>query len=202
MIPSVLLAINALGLVLSFGKALWVITPMVLGIYLAYILFGRRAVPVAVVLAGGYLASGILAIYLGLLDIDPSGRFRLWSAGIQAILDQPSLLGEGLIAPSQFIAEYHHGGQSPHNSYVSIWIRTGVIGGFAYLGIVGVSLLRGVWQYRDIDVALLALAVGYAAHHLFEAYTLFQTWSSSILAALAFGMVIFGGHPIARYGAR
>ncbi|ELY65981.1 O-antigen ligase family protein [Natronococcus jeotgali] len=201
-VSAVLVAVNALGMAIAYGRALWVITPMALGVYAAYLAFGRRALPIAVAAGIAYLATGIAAVHSGVLEL-PDGtptRMNRWYPAIEAVADQPSLLGEGLIAPGEFIADYHPTGSSgsPHNSYLSIWIRTGIVGGVAYLGLVGASLLRGAVRYREVDVGVLALAVGFAAHQLFDVYTVFQTGASSVVAALAIGMVLFGDRPLER----
>lgn len=201
-IPGVLLVVNAIGLAIAYGRALWVITPMVLGIYVAYLAFGRRAIPVAVVAGVAYLAIGIAGVHTGRIPL-PEGtptRATKWYPAIAVLSEHVSLLGEGLIAPGQFLGAHsdQYAPGSPHNSYISIFVRTGLVGGIAYVGLVGASLLRGLWGYRDVDVAVFALAVGYAAHQQFEAYTFFQTFSSSILAALAFGMLVYGGRTVRR----
>lgn len=192
--PSQLLVVNLLGLALAYDRAMWVITPVAVGIYLAYVTFGRRSVPLSVTAGIVFLFGGLLAVYLGVLDTHTSNRFALWRGGLAAIADQPSLLGEGLVPPGRFMADYHDlGSVSPHNSYISIWIRTGILGGVAYATLVAGSVPWGAIRFRNVDVAALALAAGFAAHQLFEAYTLYQSGMGSVLATLAVGFLIFGG---------
>ena len=106
------------------------------------------------------------------------------------------MLGAGLVDPGQFIEPYHPEGSSnsPHNSYLTMAIRAGIIGGIAYLVVIMASLVHGALFDRDeIEaVAVLTLAVGFAAHQQFEAYTLFNWDSSAVLAVLGFGFLIFG----------
>lgn len=198
-VPTGLLVVNAVGLAVSFGRALWVIAVPVLGIYLASALFGRPAVPAAVVGGAAYLLGGILAVYVavrtGLLASDPSDRFHLWAASLAAILDRPSLFGEGVVSPAVHILEYRDtdAAASPHNSYLSVWIRTGVVGGLAYVGLVLASLVDGTLRYRDVDVAVLAVAALFAAHQVFEAYTMLWWTTGSVYASLAIGFLTFGG---------
>lgn len=199
----VLLAVNALGLALAYGRALWVITPMALGVYLAYLALGRRAVPFAVLAGFGYLVCGIVAVHSGFVPLpeDTPTRATRWYPAAEAILNQPSLLGEGLVNPGQVIADYHPTGSagSPHNSYLTMGIRAGLLGGVAYVVLIASSLLRGVLWDRGADadagaaVAVLALAVGFTAHQQFEAYTLFNWGSSTVLAVLVFGFLVFAG---------
>lgn len=197
-VPAGLLAVNAVGFAASFGRALWAIAPAALGVYLAPVVLDREALPVAVAAAVAYVLGGILAVYLavrtGLLASDPSDRFHLWAASLRAIVDNPSLLGEGIVSTANFILPYRDGGApaSPHSSYLTIWIRTGLVGGLAYVGVNAGSLLEGARRARTVDAAALALAVAFVAHQLFESYTLFAWWIGSVLGALSLGFVAFG----------
>lgn len=196
-----LLVINAVGLAVAYGRALWVITPMAVGIYLAYVAFGRRAVPVAVLAGFAYLVTGIVAVHNGFVPLpeDTPTRATRWYPAARAILDQPSLLGAGLVNPGHIIAEYHPTGStgSPHNSYLMMGIRAGLLGGVAYVVLILSSLLHGILWDRDVDVdasvAVLALAVGFTAHQQFEAYTLFNWGITTVIAVLVFGFLVFAG---------
>lgn len=199
-VPVQLLGINAVGLALSYGRALWVITPMALGVYFAYMVFDRRAVPIAVMGAFVYLASGIAAVHTGFLWLpeDIPTRADRWYPSVAAILDQPSLLGAGFVDPGAYIAPYQGGAEySPHNSYLTVAIRAGLLGGAAYAMLMASSLLSGLLEMRKdtvgSSVAVLSLGVGFTAHQQFEAYRLFNWSSSTVLAVLVFGFLVFGG---------
>ena len=199
-VPAMLVVVNGVGLAVSYGRALWVITPIAIGVYLAYVAFGRRAVPVAVVGGFVYLVSGIAAVHTGflLLPEDTPTRAARWYPAAAAILDQPSMLGAGFVDPGAFIAPYQGGAEwSPHNSYLTMAIQGGLLGGAAYVLLVGSSLLSGLLELREgatiASVASIALGCGYAAHQQFEAYTLFNWNSSTVLAVLVFGFLVFGG---------
>jgi O-antigen ligase len=180
----------------AYGRALWAITPMALGVYLAYLVLGRGAVPAAVVAGFLYLATGILAVHQGYVPLpdDTPTRATRWYPAARAVLETPSLLGAGLVDPGPIIAPYHpwRSTGSPHDSYLMTGIRAGILGGFAYVLLVLASLGYGVLD-REGDVAVLAMAVGFTAHQMFEAYTLFNWGSSTVLAASAFGFLGFGG---------
>ncbi|QLD88789.1 hypothetical protein HWV07_06965 [Natronomonas salina] len=199
-VPVLLLGVNAAGLALSYGRALWVITPMALGVYVAYMVFGRSAVPIAVVGGFVYLVSGIAAVHTGFLWLpeDIPTRADRWYPAVAAILEQPSLLGAGFVDPGAYIAPYQGGAEwSPHNSYLTVAIRAGLLGGAAYAMLMASSLLAGLREGREAEggasVAALALGVGFTAHQQFEAYRLFNWSSSSVLAVLVFGFLVFGG---------
>jgi hypothetical protein len=199
-VPSALLAIDASGLILSSGRALWVVTPMAIGVYLAYLVVGRRIVPLAILGAFAYLVAGIAAVHSGLIPL-PEGtptRAPRWYPTVAALLDNPSILGAGFVDPGEFIAPYQGTMHSPHNSYLTIAIRAGFLGGVVYVLLVVASLLGGVLKTLEAEgdasrgITLVALAVGFAAHQQFEAYTLFNWGSSTVLAVFVFGFLLFG----------
>jgi hypothetical protein len=196
---ALLLAVNGLGLTLSFARALWVITPMAVGVYLASVVYGREALPLAVAGGFAYLVSGIAAVQAGLVPLPEATPTRVdrWYPAMAAIADQPSVLGEGLIDPGAFYATYQGGaGYSPHNSDLTVVIHTGFLGGLASLVTVALGLVAGLTEAADVDVearvGLLALGVGFTAHQLFEAYTLFNWNSSAVVAVLVYGLLAFG----------
>lgn len=200
MLPAALLIANGVALYCSQSRASMLATAVAGALYLSYVGLGRRAIPYAfaslVALAGGLLA----AIYVGLIDVSSGGRFVLWWGSLKAIAADPSLFGSGLVRPDDVIEPYvdgPHSGASPHNSYLMIAIRTGLLGGVAYLVLTVGSVLAGVFGRDPIDPAILSLAAGFALHQLFEIYSIYQTLVPSVLAALAVGYLITDGSSVA-----
>ncbi|WP_066383431.1 hypothetical protein [Halalkalicoccus paucihalophilus] len=73
-------------------------------------------------------------LYYSVLPIDPANRFVLWRAGFEAVYRDSGLLGQGIVGTREAIAPYlpdGAGGYTSHNSYFSISIRTGLVGGLA-----------------------------------------------------------------------
>lgn len=195
-----LLVLNAVGLALTYSRASFLAAAVAVALYLSYAALGRRSIPYAfaalVALTVGFLA----AIYTGALGASSAGRFALWAGGVRAIAADPSVFGAGLVRPDDVIEPYvagRHSGASPHNSYVMIFIRTGLLGGFAYLALTVGSVLAGVIDRYEVDPAALALATGFALHQMFEMYSLFQTLVPSVLAALAVGYLVTRGSSVA-----
>ncbi|UPM43636.1 O-antigen ligase family protein [Halocatena salina] len=186
--------INAFGTYLTNSRASYLAIGTALVLYCAYLVLGRRALPFAVV---GLIGSVVLFLFLlPTLGISSSGRFALWAGSIEATFDGPFLFGHGLVAVDDTIEPYVAGpasGHSPHNSYLSILIRIGVVGLGAYLLIVVGSLFRGVFQASRVDVPALVLAFGFAAHQIFEAYTIFHHTIPAVLASLSAGYLIMNG---------
>jgi hypothetical protein len=186
--------INAIGTYLSHSRASLLVAALALFLYFSYASLGRRSLPFALAaLAGGF---ALLMLLLPVIGIDPAGRFALWSGSVEAVFDNPSIFGRGIIDPGEVIAPYveqRYSGFSPHNSYLTIFLESGVVGGVLYLGIIVGSLVSGVIRYQQVDVPALALAFGFALHQMFEAYTLFESTLPAVIGALAFGYLILNG---------
>lgn len=193
-LAGVVFGINAIGTYLSYSRASFLAVGFALVLYFSYVSLGRRSLPFTLaVLVGGFV---LLLFLLPMIGINVTGRFALWSGGIEAILSDSTLFGQGIVDPGEAIAPYveqPHKGKSPHNSYLTIFISVGLLGGVMYLVIVAGSLLSGVVRYQQVDVPALVLAFGFALHQMFEAYSLFGPTMKSMIAALAFGYLIMDG---------
>ena len=112
-------------------------------------------------------------------------------------LDNRSLLGAGFVDPGAYIAPYQGGAEwSPHNSYLTMAIWAGIVGGVTYVVMIASGLVAGLLEALERDdvltIAVVALGVGFTAHHQFEAYRLFNWAASSVLAVFVFGFLVFG----------
>lgn len=194
-IPLLCFPLTAIGLVLSGSRAAVLAAAVALGLYVAISQTHPRRIPLFIMGAGVAVSLFLGGIALGVLPIDPANRFILWQAGLRALLAEGSLLGQGLVETSTLIEPYlpaGAGAYSIHNSYLSIALRAGFIGGGVYLvlviGPLLHSMIRPALAVRTLG--MLAIASGFAVHQLFEAYTLYQFGPGSILGALAVGYVI------------
>lgn len=188
---------SAIGLVLSGSRASFLAAAVAAGVYLSYLAAGREALPYAV----GSVAVGVSgflgAVAVGVVPIDPGGRFTLWRAGVEALVSDPRLLGWGIVDGGEVIAPYiseeTFRGHSPHNSYLTVFVRSGIVGGLAYLVLTVGSVVDGVLRRSRVDPAVLSLAVGFAVHQLFESYTLYHHTVGAVLSALSVGFLVASG---------
>ncbi|WP_336343259.1 O-antigen ligase family protein [Halalkalicoccus ordinarius] len=194
-VPLLCFPLTVVGLALSGSRAAVLAAAVALGLYVASSRTHPRWIPLFI--AGTIVTVGLFlgGIALGVLPIDPANRFTLWSAGFRAFLVEGSPLGQGLVETSQLIEPYlpaSADAYSIHNSYLSIALRAGFIGGGAYLVLVVGPLLHSMIRPALVvrTLGMLAIASGFAVHQLFEAYTLYQFGPGSILGALAVGYVI------------
>lgn len=188
-VPFGLVALNAFGLLLSDSRASMAATAIAAGLYCVAVA-DRRLLPVGLVGVAVGVPAVLVGIYLSILPIDSGNRFVLWRAGIEMLRVEGSLLGEGLIGTNDAIAPYLDGGGSVHNSYLTMFIRAGFLGGLAYLLLVLGPLLHGMVRYARVNVPMFALTTGFAVHQLFEGYTLYQLGPGSLVGSIAVGYVI------------
>lgn len=188
--------INAIGLYLAHSRAAFLAVGVSGALYGAYLIAGRQSIPYTT--AGLVGLVGLFIILMPVLGINPSGRFSLWSASITYLSENLSLLGAGITKPHpgeliKPFVEKGFKGQAPHNSYLAVMIKTGLVGAIAYISIIGGAILSGVIRYKEVNVAALAIALGFTVHLWFETYPLFHNQTSSVFAALMFGYLIVNG---------
>ncbi|AGB39021.1 O-antigen ligase family protein [Natronococcus occultus] len=191
---SVLAVVCGLGLFLSNARAAMLAAAVATAIYGAFAVGGRDAVPIAVG-ASVLAVVGVLgAMAAGAVGISASGRFELWAASLHAVQDGPLLFGHGSGPASTVIEPYlpGEGAPTPHNSYLTVLVQTGLVGALAYIGLVSGSVAAATLDYSRIDIGMLALAVGWAIHQFFESYTLFDWSVGAVLATVAIGYLLFG----------
>lgn len=189
-LPAGALLIIALGLVLSNSRASMLAAAVAVGVY-TLAATDRELLPIATVGVTIGMVLFLGTIYVSVLGIDPGNRFALWRAGIEAIYAEGSLLGQGIVGTGQVIEPYlENGGGAVHNSYLSVFIRAGLLGGLAYAVLVVGPIVHGMFSVDRVNVPMFALATGFAVHQLFESYTLYQFGPGSVIGALAVGYVI------------
>lgn len=184
------LPLIALGLYLSNSRASMLAAAIAVAIYALVVLTDERAIPFALLTVALAVPAFLVGIYLSIIPIDPAHRFTLWRAGIEAVYHDSGLLGQGIVGTGSAIEPYLESGGSVHNSYLSVFIRAGLLGGLAYCLLLLGPLVHGLISYHRVDVGMLSLATGFAIHQLFEGYTLYQFGPGSVLGALAIGYVI------------
>lgn len=186
--------INTVGLYFSQSRACFLATAVSLALYFSYMVLGRRSLPYA--LSGLVGAVTLFLLLMPVIGINPSGRFILWSGAVEFISEHGSLLGEGIVAPSEYIKPYvpkPHREKAIHNSYLYTFVRAGLLGGAAYLFLIVGSLIAGVIRNQQVNVPALALAFGFAIHQMFESYSLYQNGIPAVLASLSFGFLLLSG---------
>lgn len=194
-----LLGINAAGLYLSHSRASWLAASVAVGLYSVYRVGeridreGRRTViPVATAVVGTLVGVGVAAVTLYGGPFETFPRVELWRGSLRAIRASPSLIGQGHVSTAEFIEPYHdHRSRTPHNSYLSVAIRTGLVGAAAYTTLLIGGIAAAAARPHAVNSTMLAITSGWAVHHLFESYSLFQWTVPAVLSALSLGYLLF-----------
>jgi O-antigen ligase len=168
------------GIVAVFGYLLYKIW----GLSLFRILF-LGGIPLGL---GGFF---LLLTGIGpLSEISLSGRRDLWQAGIQLLLESP-FTGYGQVKLKPIIAVELGTPKSPHNSYLRVFLESGIIGGIAYLCLVIVPIINHILiPLNKEQVTSFLLATSIALVMIFETFVLGGVGSSSVLATIALGYLI------------
>ena len=148
------------------------------------------------------LIAGILPLHEVISSLDFRGRTVLWNGAIEALSTRP-LLGFGpgdraaFIRP--FVIEEWHG-YTPHNSYLRMYLTTGIVGGMAYVYFTLAAIFGSIQEgVTSETVALGVVAVVAAIMQTFSGFSLFGLSFNSVLIALVFG---FAAHPAERLSNR
>lgn len=140
--------------------------------------------------------SGVLPAPEAIKSINLSLRGDAWRAAIAAFIDHP-LLGMGFGESAHLIAPYFEQEivLSPQNSYLKIFVTTGVIGGTSYLLFTVTSVLLGAYNESmgKVPIELLSLCTALVIIQIFENFSLFGVNQSSVLASIMFGYLIHMG---------
>ncbi len=195
------------ALLLTFSRGAWFAAAAGVAIY-AYLSFvtARRDLDRLRILAIGLIGGGALALALlatseldqvsDLLsqrasltqsyDEGPEGRFGGQMKALRVLSENP--LGIGAL---EFNVFFHH--EDPHNSYLTMFLNAGWIGGFAFLVIVGLTLVLGFRHAlkRTHGQAMFIVVYASLAAMLFESAIIDSDhWRHlHLLFALAWGMM-------------
>lgn len=190
-----LVGLNALGVVLAGGRAALLALVVAGGLYVTYRLFGPATMAVLVVV-------GALAIIVGfgmmfgivpgphtITNADLSGRRALWTAAYEAIRDRPAI-GWGPGLDVTVLDNYMESSvNGTHNSYLRMFLISGVLGGGAYLILTAIAVVVGFpTTQRETLFGFMLLSI-FLTIQLFAGITIFGLSLLSIIGALLVGYV-------------
>lgn len=196
-IYGVLLTIGVLGLLLSVSRSSWIAVIVAIAIYAAYTRGGRT--PLLITLCLLPIATISVIVLVVVLNnfgyhVTFTGRVPLWSATVQAIVQRP-LFGYGLGSTTEIIAPFVEDpqlvGNNTHNAYLRMALHLGVLGGIAYLVLLGWAFFEHLRNHR-VDIAFVAIAGGSLIVQLFEAETMYQITSFTVVMTIVFGYLVAG----------
>ncbi|MDB9235813.1 O-antigen ligase family protein [Halorubrum ezzemoulense] len=109
--------------------------------------------------------------------IDLTGRRTLWEASINAIKTNP-LLGFGAGDQSAYIDTYieneMHSEKGPHNSYLRMFLTTGILGGVSYVLFVLYVIINSSKAMRSIEEkTIVVIIIIFSLHQMFSSWAIF-----------------------------
>ena len=192
-----LVGLNILGVVLAGGRAALLGLVATGGLYAVYRVRGRAAMAVVVALGslamvvGLGMAFGILPGPNAVAQINLGDRRATWTAAYEAVLDRP-VIGWGPGNDSELLAGYLRDSvdvTTTHNSYIRLFLISGILGGGAYLALSGAVIAIGAQNARSETVFTFLLLVMFLIFQIFEGMTIFGLSLLSTLGALFVGYV-------------
>lgn len=191
-----LLLLNGLGLYLTQSRATIAATVLGVSVIVAFHSLNRYGFYLFTIV-GGVVGLVAAPIVLGIIPgpsfiptPDLSGRIELWHAAVEAFHQRP-LVGYGAgntIEPLREHVVSRLAGTATHNSYVRMFVTTGIFGGTAYVGLVLYVLFRQLVNLQSkASVAIAGLLVATMVDQFFLSFTIFGISSPSVIASLVIG---------------
>ena len=188
-----LVGLNAFGVLLADGRAALLALVVASGLYVVYVLSGPTAMAALVVVGALAVVVGFAMVFdvvPGLSTItntDLNGRRALWTAAYEAVLDRPAI-GWGPGKDIAVLAKYMGSSvNATHNSYLRMFLISGVLGGGAYLVLTIATVIIGMRNARSETVFTFLLLVAFFIIQIFEGMTIFGLSLLSVLGALFVG---------------
>lgn len=132
---------------------------------------------------------GLISVPIPVPTLNLQGRIELWEGSIRAVMQRP-LLGYGPGDTGELIAPFvdQLAGYNPHNSYLRMYVTTGVVGGTTYLFLLSKVVYDQLRSTITTDrVTLFTVCIVVTAIQVFAAYSIFGLSLNSVVTALAYG---------------
>jgi O-antigen ligase len=194
-----LFGISFIGLILTDYQGGWLVFIAFVIQWLSYQIWGRNGV-IGTTIVGGICGLGILAIVFNLLpgpdvlqSYDLTNRKTLWRAGAAAFTQNP-IFGSGFGTSNLMMEPFLERlkGSSPHNSFLRMFIETGLVGGGTYLCIHILAITQSARAITDErSFMLFELVVLAVITQIFETFTLFGLSMRSTIVSLSVGYAIY-----------
>lgn len=192
------LGICLFGVYFTYSRG--VLVALVVGLFVAATYWSEfvrdaRLVTLSMIL-GSFLGFAVLfdlvPVIGTVVDIPLSSRGIAWRAAIEGVSDQP-LLGHGLQDPTDITFPYLDPSirpLTPQNTFLYMFMVSGVAGGAAYFLLIATSLLY-VPDYDDPeDAVIVGLCCAWFVLMYFEMVPFFGLNQSSVFVSLSFGFLL------------
>jgi len=191
-----LIGLNALGVVLAGGRAALLALVVAGGLYIVYRFLGRSSMALCIGIGGIAVVAGFAMAFKlvpgpsVVANVDLSHRRIFWQGAYQAILSRP-VFGWGPGNDIHVISQYVNGARvnATHNSYLRMYLISGVLGGGAYLLLSLAAVVSGLRNTRPRTVFVFLLLIVFLVLQLFAGMTMFGLSLLSMLGAMFIGYI-------------
>lgn len=189
-------AIIGIGLIFSGSRA--DVLAVIAGSFV-YFFYLRPRLAIIPFLAGAFALIYFLGVVSGVVpgpdfitSIDLRNRTGLWLGAVQAIFDSP-IIGYGFEHNAQVLEPYLSGEtRSVHNSHLRVFLISGIVGGFSYIGLLITGFYRRIRSMRSRrNAIILALAAVILVSQSFDGTLIFGLRPQSILGAIIVGYYVY-----------
>ncbi len=121
-----------------------------------------------------------------------SGRLDIWYAAIDAVKAQP-VFGHGPGDMSTIVGAFASGsvGAGVYNSFLRLFVTTGIVGGLCYLYIFLYSIISHTKVIASRESLIVhALVIGFVVNELFSGNSIFGLSTTSVVGALLIGYLL------------
>jgi O-antigen ligase len=189
----IILSVNGAGVLLTQSRSAIVVGIIAVLGYIFYKIWNTPLFRLAVFTSTFVGTVGLILIVTGvspLSQISLSGRHEIWQAGISSLLERP-LIGYGPVDLRPILETEAGIFASPHNSYLRVFLESGIIGGIGYIWMISSILFHQIRLPLDREMIItFLLGLSVATVMIFETFTLTGIGSSSIFASITLGYLI------------
>ncbi len=193
-----LFTVCTIGLFLSQSRAAFLGFAAAMTVYLIGSIVSREQFTQFILVS---LAAGTTG-YLMLLRLIPgpaiieqvylSGRLDIWYAAIDAVKAQP-VFGHGPGDMPTIVGAFASGsvGAGVYNSFLRLFVTTGIVGGLCYLYIFLYSIISHTKVIASRESLIVhALVIGFVVNELFSGNSIFGISTTSVVGALLVGFML------------
>ena len=197
-IRRVLISICALGLFLAQSRAIFLAVTSASFVYVAGNSLSRerfhQLISICLILGTiGYLMLSQLIPGPSVFEqIYLSGRLDVWRAAVEAVNARP-ILGHGPGDISAIVRPFSEGyvGAGIYNSFLRLFVTTGVIGGLCYVYIFVYSITNHAKLILNKESLIVhSLTIGFVVNELFSGNSIFGLSTTSAIGAILIGYIL------------
>lgn len=194
-----LLGLNICGLFLANSRMAIIAVIIAYSVYFVYRIFGKTT---TIVYLGTSSVLGSIFFILIVLNIGTgsfvptdgfAGRISLWKAAVESFLQHPAV-GIGIHNVGEAISAYTGASSiAPQNSYLSIFVAGGVIGGVSYLLVITTSTFKYITKIESrADLLTICLLITFILIQFTDTSHPFGVNKNALIFGVTLGYVIDG----------